>query len=82
MSETPLKLFKDKSDFSLYIEEQVLKTKLTHMEAILEYCEKCYIDPEEIVKLFTKSLLEKVKVNFIDLNYFPKAHSLFENTSG
>lgn len=69
-------IFKDAKSFSLHIERQVLKNKSSHMEEVLKYCEENYIDPEDITKLISKPLMEKIKTNFIDLNYFPKTATL------
>jgi hypothetical protein len=62
-------LFADKAKFADYIEKTVLERKINHVDAILEYCSTHYIDPEDIVKLLNKPLLNKVKADFIESNH-------------
>lgn len=75
MSETQI-LFKTVNEFSLFIEMQVIEHKITHMEAVLKYCEDNSIEPEEIASKINKSLKEKIAINMRDLNYLPKQASL------
>ena len=62
--------------FALQIEKRASKKKITHMEAVLDYCEKNNIEPDTIKPLITKSLKEKIECNARDLNYLPKVAQL------
>jgi len=70
------KMFNSPKEFSLYIEGIVKDRKISHMDAVLEYCKENFIEPEDIKKLINKSLKDKIKVNATELNYFPKPATL------
>jgi len=69
-------MFKTSNEFSLYIEQMVQDKKINYMDAILEYCEENYLEPQDIAKLVNKSLKDKVEMNFRELNYLPKQAQL------
>jgi len=69
-------MFKTANEFSLHIEQMVRDTKLTYMDAVLEYCKENYLEPEDVAKLINKSLKDKIEMNFRDLNYLPKQAQL------
>jgi hypothetical protein len=69
-------MFKSTNEFSMYIEQTVRDKSISHMEAILEYCRENFIEPEDISKLVSKSLRDKLEVNFQDENYLPKKAKL------
>jgi hypothetical protein len=69
-------MFKTSNEFSLYIEQVVNERRITHMDAILEYCKENYLEPQDIAKLVNKSLKEKVALNMQELNYLPKKAQL------
>jgi hypothetical protein len=46
------------------------------MDAVLLYCEKNFIDPEDISKLINKNLKQKIELNMIEANYLPKKGTL------
>jgi hypothetical protein len=70
------KIFKNTNEFALFIEKIVVDKKMSHMDAVLKYCEDNFIDPEDISKLINKNLKSKIELNMIDLNYLPKKGSL------
>lgn len=70
------KIFKNNNEFALYIENLVIEKKMTHMEAVLLYCEQNFIDPEDISRLINKNLKQKIEMNMIEQNYLPKKGSL------
>ena len=69
-------MFKNSNDFSLHIEQLVRDKKISHMDAILQYCKENFIEPEDIAKLVNKSLKDKLEVNFREENYLPKQAKL------
>lgn len=75
-STTSTRMFDNPRQFSLYIEKVVKDKKITHMDAVLEYCKDNFLEPNDIKKLINKSLKDKIKVNATDLNYFPKPATL------
>ena len=69
-------MFKTANEFSLHIEQMVRDSKLSYMDAVLEYCKENYLEPEDVAKLINKSLKDKIEMNFRDLNYLPKQAQL------
>ena len=62
--------------FSLEVEKLALEKKITHMEAVLEYCKEHQLEPDSVGRLPSKSLKDKIEANARDLNYFPKRAKL------
>ena len=62
--------------FALLIDELVKTKNLTHMEAIIYYCEQNVIEPDTISKWIDRSLKEKLQADAEALNYLPKTSSL------
>lgn len=69
-------MFKSTQEFAMFIDSHVAQTGLTHMEAVLKYCEENYIDPEDISSMINKQLKEKIAVNMMEENYLPKRATL------
>ena len=69
-------MFDNPKQFSLHIEKMVKEKRISHMDAVLEYCKENFLEPEDIKKLINKSLRDKIKVNATELNYFPKQATL------
>ena len=42
--------------FSLEVEKLALEKKITHMEAVLEYCKEHQLEPDSVGRLISKSL--------------------------
>ena len=58
--------------FSLNIENIVKDKNITHMEAVLWYCQKEGIEPDTINNLLSKGLKEKIEANARELNFLPR----------
>jgi hypothetical protein len=69
-------MFKTPVEFSLHIEESVIINNISHMEAVLKFCEDNYIDPAEIKNLISKSLKDRIEVNMQEIGMLPKTASL------
>jgi hypothetical protein len=69
-------MFKGASSFSLFIEQQVIKNRVSHLDAVLEYCKENFLDPEDIKHLINKSLRDKLEVDLINENLLPKRATL------
>jgi hypothetical protein len=54
-------------EFSLKIESIVKEKRITHMEAVIWYCEQNDIDTGTVSSLISKSLKEKIQVEATDL---------------
>jgi len=55
-------------EFSLTIEGIVKEKKITHMDAVIWYCDENELDPSQISSLISKSLKEKIQVEASNLN--------------
>ena len=62
--------------FSMSIEKLAKDSESTYLDALLDYCEKNSVEPEQIKPLITKSLKEKVEVDARNLNFLPKVATL------
>jgi hypothetical protein len=64
-------------EFSLKIEQLVKEKKgISHMDAVILYCEENDIDPSTVASLLTKALKDKITVEAQNLNYIPKTGQL------
>ena len=68
--------FMTKAKFSKLIEATVREKQLSHMDAILWLCEQHNIEPEDCKKYVSNVLKEKLEVEAMNLNYFPKQNEL------
>lgn len=64
--------FISRSKFSSDIEDFVKSHSLTYIDAIVEYCEKNNIDIDNVNKLISKPLKEKLRYEATELNYLKK----------
>lgn len=69
-------MFKNAAQFSLHIEQMASEMKMTHMEAVLKYCEDNFIEPDEIKSLVNKPLRDKIEIDMREANLLPKQASL------
>jgi hypothetical protein len=70
------KKFRSPNEFSLYIEEKVIREKIGYMDAIIQYCEEIDIDIESISKLVNQSLKDKVQNEAEEQNYIKRRGKL------
>ena len=62
--------------FTLEIENIVKEKSISHMEAILWYCEQQDIEPDSVKSLITTGLKEQIEANARELNFLPKQAQL------
>ena len=62
--------------FTLTIENIAKEKQITHMEAVLYYCNEEGIDPDSVAYLISKGLKEKIEANARALNFLPKQAQL------
>jgi len=62
--------------FAIIIDDLVRTKHLTHMEAIIYYCEQNIMEPEQVTKWIDRSLKEKLQADAEALNYLPKTSRL------
>ena len=69
-------MFKNAAQFSLHIEEMASQKRMSHMEAVLKYCEENCIEPDEIKSLINKTLRDKIEIDMREANMLPKQATL------
>ena len=62
--------------FTLEIESIVKEKSISHMEAVLWYCDQQGIEPDSVKSLISKGLKEKIEANARELNFLPKQAQL------
>ena len=65
-------------EFSLNIESIVKEKKISHMDAVVWYCDENELDTSQVSSLISKSLKEKIKLEATNLKMlkFPKGGEL------
>jgi len=64
--------FMSQTKFSLDIENLVESTSLSYIESIVHYCKENSIEIDNVSKLISKPLKERIKCEAITLNYLKK----------
>ena len=62
--------------FSLKIEQIVLEKDISHMDAVLWYCEQEGLEPDSLKPLISKALKEKIEADARELNFLPRQAKL------
>ena len=62
--------------FCLTIENIVKEKNISHMDAVLWYCEREGLELEGINSLISKGLKEKIEANARELNFLPRQAQL------
>ena len=62
--------------FALVKEKRASTKKISHMDAVLNYCEEKQIEPDQVTHLINRNLKEKIKSNAQDLHFLPKTATL------
>jgi hypothetical protein len=68
--------FMTKTKFSKMIESTVRELRMSHMDAIIHLCEKHNIEVEDCRKYVSNVVKEKLEVEAMNLNFFPKSNEL------
>lgn len=69
------KRFRSPNEFSIYIDEMVVKYKISYMEAVINYCNEIDIDVESIGTLINSKLKEKIQMEAEQANLMkPRGH--------
>ena len=67
-----IKFKQNSKTFSMKIESIAKEKKISHMDAVLDYCEKNEVEPDTVGRLISKGLKEKIEANASDLHFLPK----------
>jgi hypothetical protein len=69
-------IFRTANEFSLYVEMSAVKTERTCTDVILSYCEMRDLDPNDISRLVSTSLREKIKIEMQEMGLIPRTSTL------
>ena len=69
-------MFESANDFSLFIETTANEKNIGVVDALLQYCEDNFLEPDEVTKLINRSLKDKLEINFVEMNFLPPIASL------
>ena len=69
-------VFTTSKTFTNAIEIIAKEKNITHMDAILWYCDKEGIEPDSVGSLVSKGLKEKIEANARDLKFLPRRAQL------
>ena len=64
------------NEFYQKIIQLVADTKLSHMDAILHYCDQNGMEPETVAQLVNTKLKAQIREEAEELNFFPKTAKL------
>ena len=70
------KRFRSPAEFSLYIEDKVVKDRVGYMDAIINYCNEMDIEIDNIGPLVNQSLKDKLQIEAEDSNLMKKRGKL------
>jgi hypothetical protein len=62
--------------FSMEIERLAIDKNISHMDAVLDYCQRNELEPDTVSNLISKSLKEKIEANARELNFLPRQAQL------
>ena len=68
--------FMTKARFSKMVESTVKEKQLSHMDAVIYLCEKYQIDLADCKKYVSPVIKQKLEVEAMRLNFFPKGNEL------
>tara|TARA_B100001063_G_scaffold86459_1_gene80401 strand:- start:406 stop:639 length:234 start_codon:yes stop_codon:yes gene_type:complete len=68
--------FLNKPNFTKMVENKVLDTKQSYMDAVLDLCDKLDIDPTDVKKFVSPIIQSKIEAEAMTLNLIPKQNTL------
>tara|TARA_S200002703_G_C3671360_1_gene206115 strand:+ start:128 stop:361 length:234 start_codon:yes stop_codon:yes gene_type:complete len=68
--------FLNKPNFTKMVENKVLDTKQSYMDAVLDLCEKLDIDPIDVKKFVSPIIQSKIEAEAMTLNLIPRQNTL------
>ena len=64
------------NEFYIKIQELVIQTKLSYMDAVLHYCDQNGMEPETAAQLINGKLKAQIREEAEELNFLPKTAKL------
>lgn len=71
-------LFRNSSEFSQFVELTSIRDNRTCTSIILDYCEEKDLEPEEIARMISKPLREKLMIEMQEDGLLPKNDAVLE----
>ena len=68
--------FLNKPNFTKMVENTVLDTKQSYMDAVLDLCTRLDIDPIDVKKFVSPVIQGKIEVEAMTLNLIPRQNTL------
>ena len=68
--------FLNKPNFTKMVENKVLDTKQSYMDAVLDLCDKLDIDPIDVKKFVSPIIQSKIEAEAMTLNLIPNQNTL------
>ena len=68
--------FLNKPSFTKMVENKVLDTKQSYMDAVLDLCNRLDIDPIDVKKFVSPVIQGKIEAEAMTLNLIPKQNTL------
>ena len=68
--------FLNKPNFTKMVENKVLDTKQSYMDAVIDLCEKLDIDPIDVKKFISPVIQGKIEAEAMTLNLIPRQNTL------
>ena len=68
--------FLNKPNFTKMVENKVLDTKQSYMDAVLDLCDKLDIYPIDVKKFVSPIIQSKIEAEAMTLNLIPKQNTL------
>ena len=68
--------FLNKPNFTKMVENKVLDTKQSYMDAVVDLCDKLDIDPIDVKKFVSPIIQSKIEAEAMTLNLIPRQNTL------
>jgi hypothetical protein len=68
--------FLNKPNFTKMIENKVLDTKQSYMDAVIDLCDKLDLDPLDVKKFISPVIQGKIEAEAMMLNLIPRQNTL------
>ena len=68
--------FLNKPNFTKMIENKVLDTKQSYMDAVIDLCDKLDLDPTDVKKFISPVIQGKIEAEAMMLNLIPRQNTL------
>lgn len=68
--------FLTKQKFAKLVEDEVSKTSIPYLDAVIEVCEKYNVEIEEVRKYITPIIKDKLEAEAMRLNLLPRQNTL------